>query len=713
MCPLRCRKNSSFSATHSSVRCPTQSIVWDFLFSTHLPLCSIYFTQKYRHAGKANLLIATVSRREPNAGMLQMATCAQVHMFSPTIILQSICSVSAVLYTTMERDVLGATNSTIRRHNTSKYWFCYLRIFTFAVVKNFNLEIKPVHLMFNVDKALYKMRILAILFEHASNQINTTQVSQVQKLKHKFRFRSKHMTLVSSEETHVIRRTRCTGNFQMKGKAGKKSDDLRFVKLAIRPTGQLQTVKQFFEILTSPCSMGCKYSAQFDKRELISTKRVEGHSFLLQTRLRLNMTILELETVTLDPTVCLLGKILIESFSPKGIDHLVYCGKHSLLNIFPTSNEVLVWEEFSVPLKDKKFKFTFFVMDQHTVLTMPLSTSCVIQSKHFNSLHFILWNLYALIYQEYIIKARHFQYCVITNQNESTHILKIWDGPGRRSDLLKGSTVVPLKTRYISSTSTVFLLYSAQLTQTDLIMKISVHSLLCHTMRPQRNNIVFSMPPSENLLSKAHCMMLWAPANQSVNATLFGFKYAGDFNTVQCPWAGVAAYNALSLNIFQQITVECVKIVQKHSFQGICHQTDRSFVVVLQRQNEHHTSPRSRDSKSIYSTTNALILVWYSFKEYGNISVNVSVSFTTCKVKTCHVQKCQVLRPGYGVPRHLFEIRGQCTILQVVPWPLVPRHKRSSRDKYFEIYLDKVTKKKVQYQLSAAGNFEGKIFLLH
>lgn len=93
-----------------------------------------------------------------------------------------------------------------------------------------------------------------------------------------------------------------------------------------------------------------------------------------------------------------------------------------------------------------------------------------------------------------------------------------------------------------------------------------------------------------------------------LNVSVANMMYSGENNTANCSFAGVAAYNNQT-----EISTNCIKI---HSSFEIAKKNYPYYVF-----------------QNVYSSYNSLVLVLYSYKQYGNINISLLISTTTCKPK--------------------------------------------------------------------------------
>ncbi len=394
------------------------------------------------------------------------------------------------------------------------------------------------------------------------------------------------------------------------------------------PAGQFRNVKYIEEVpYPEREELRCLYA--FEHLPSIYALKIDRYSFHIHTFLRLNISVFKLQVLSYSVAQCSNDHILVESGR---WFELRFCGKHNyVFNIFPGSNVIKVSEVFHVPFKSKQVHFAFAVMDSNIIQSNP----AVSFPRFVSHLRYYLFAM-RMVSETHQVRVKHFQYIQIVASVKEFYSFEIWDGPGKRS---KHEAGVHFSSGEKSYTSSTFVLFMSLVSKFEKIttnnMDFAAIDLKCDVIHylGHNNQRMFPLNPTRTV----NCATLVAPQQNSINLTVGGFEYTGEPNTLLCDWAGVAAYDDTQ----QLISSECVKILEQHSFYDICtcNQSPESsswyklHAIIYQKQTKKYVHPEIEHNKSIYSPNN-LTLVWYSFKEYGIISANVSITTTNCKVKT-------------------------------------------------------------------------------
>ncbi len=291
-------------------------------------------------------------------------------------------------------------------------------------------------------------------------------------------------------------------------------------------------------------------------------------------------------------------------------------------------------------------------MDSHVVQSVPFPPRKQLKYEYFDQMITEHWCHDNRLYQKYSLRAKHFQYFVINSPISSVSNLKIWDGPSKTSNLLEGSILSCHQFQYISAAFLVTVSHTAKKHMANRNINISIHSSVGDTLLANQQTKQIHLPLSDNKSGKALHFSVVAPPIYSLNLTFSQYESSGDDIYEHCNFAGVAAYNVFPNNTFELITVECVKTKERSSFAVLCQGSSpcwcrykpqcKSVLTFIHKiDNKKYEYPGPTDSKSVFSSTSTLFLTWYSFRNYGDLSVNVSFSTTTCKViisKECHLE---------------------------------------------------------------------------
>ncbi len=610
-------------------------------------------------------------------------------------------------------DRLARTSDTSARRtgcSIKHHWFCYICAFSFSLLRKVSSQHSKTNDLSENFLFMKKQTMVLNRTSTAMNdQLRVTTVAGRVKLLRRGQRRGADPTVECFKAWHVESDPSQTVPFARASLVGK----------ADRPAGHFRTVRQAEELPLVKLwvfGLSCRTSPSSQHTRRLYSSRTEVYSFHTHKLLRINVTVLELDTLSSSTAKCTLDFVSVQCF-PATNNQLEFCGKRSLINIYPVSNIVQVKEHFYVPLKSKRLQFVYSVMDLLTMVSLPLSSRAAALYGHSALLLHTYSFAEGVVSQEYLLTARHFEHFVITVlESQKTHV-EIWDGPGKRSKKISGTNS---STEGVFSSSA-FLAFVLRRWSwgTNQTLAFSTKSLQCSTVLSVDTEKQLSFPYLN--MNKVHCITTRAPANLTLNVTFSGYQTQGDdANGAQCQWAGVAAYNKPDdEDHFQLITVECVKVLEGHSFEPVCSCAAQQRFSLLVHTNEKHKTliaqsnknkdfvhPTVNSIKSVYSTTNTVVLIWYSFVEYGSLSLNVSLSTTTCKATTVEVGS---LDPDMDIPLPTtcsvyFSVE-HCTIVQVSDWS--DRFRLSAKCVAVRVVVEQAAPEILLFSLSATGFVEG------
>ena len=370
--------------------------------------------------------------------------------------------------------------------------------------------------------------------------------------------------------------------------------------------------------------------------------------FTLNKNLCLNLTFLQIHFGFRHLHTCAVGEVRVTSHTTNK-EGFRYCGIQSNIINYPQNRKVSI---FLTTLTGKKIKTTIYnvtlfysVIDVKRIVTL---------QKHTLPWQNLVWNLYLVPKDVRVMKfgliTKKYQHFMIKFTNESGLIIELFDGPGTSStNIFKNNHEY-----HITSTfqSIIYLLIpSTKELNTECGFKFLTVS----------NNVSMNIKLS-NLYPHeiSHTFTkyeLWKILSYDVvNLTITNLTYTG-FNDLSCTFAGIIVYS-LNKDLYTEITTECI------SFHNIFTYRD------------------------IYSKSNETILVFYSYKEYGNLSMTIQLSTTKCKpvtINTCassylckfpnntmcrkHREQISSLNLKYSQISTDFPISvnpGQCFVFQIV-----------------------------------------------
>lgn len=347
--------------------------------------------------------------------------------------------------------------------------------------------------------------------------------------------------------------------------------------------------------------------------------------------LQLNLTILNLQAwipqqeaglTHWDWADCI--KILSWSFVTK--HYLRYCGIYSQLTAYPAFTNVYV-QVLGHASGRVLGEMYFSVLDNHRVR----SVSCIHYKKSFELVS------HSPSCLEFLANKHMFQLQTIHMKVNFTH--RIWlsvktsspatkcqffDGPGQKSEIQD-----IIKFNYLSSTFQAVLCCLYPWTEMNEMRFIyypqlylrNTHVLHVHTQK------MFSLPSSELCRTTNFCVIhLKTKKEFSINFTLSAFKYVGDKNTHVCDYAGLVVSENNASN------VHCVQTYIGEEYKENCSLGDKFVTFQMHNQKAfEYMYPSFSDHMTQFSTSSSLHLVYFHYKEYGNMELNVSATSTQCR----------------------------------------------------------------------------------
>ncbi len=192
----------------------------------------------------------------------------------------------------------------------------------------------------------------------------------------------------------------------------------------------------------------------------------------------------------------------------------------------------------------------------------------------------------------------------------------------------------------------------------------------------------------------------WKTLN--INITVEAFSHKGQQNTHECSYGGLAIYEKQGRK-HEHLKTECVKDLYRISDETRClSKTEDSKDVIFYFSNtatNQYRHPDDNHPMLQFSQSSSVLLIFYSYKEYSSMTIDVVVSTTECKVLTAYpCERFWLLLPW----------NDNCLILQI-------RHSQKHDYLYsrpspscFALWIQKFPLRKIMF-LTGSGLLKGKI----
>ncbi len=377
---------------------------------------------------------------------------------------------------------------------------------------------------------------------------------------------------------------------------------------------------------------------------------------------------------------------------------------HSKTAIFSQHQKIRI-RNCAIPFVMLEFLLSYSVIDKGQVVSVPLFLSST-QKEH---LHIDCSVLQVTYFEQVGVKLEVYQivasklHYILIRTVTGEGILEIYDGPGTQSDLwtTENSVLEP---------------------GNNVTYKTS--SFQCHVHLHSRNSsmqILFTYKPVTSITNKlvikpgtsttfysnlylceectTHFLMLNTDHGYHLNMTIDNISQVGENNTESCDYAGLAAYDSDT-----EITTVC--LIQRNNSSG--KQCSYMF-----------DSSISYRFQNIYSRTNVLVLVLYSFIKYARMTADITIRSTPCKPKsinTCYFGNTTVSGCSSN-PRvqeyYLNELNisvqgGQCTVFQLSYDLNRGKGGHAVRSCILNLMHHSITENASAFELDVSGFYRGK-----
>ncbi len=410
-------------------------------------------------------------------------------------------------------------------------------------------------------------------------------------------------------------------------------------------------------------------------------------------RLGVNITFQEIYFSARDINICLFGMIeVVVAFGHP----LRYCGSQPRTSVFSAQPAVDI-RLYLEPYTAFYFNLNFSVVDEKTMQSNPPNPSLLNLKKPFQWVHLTWsimnkWKTFKKATKRNMIKApKHWKDASILRLWSVSYLLPdileeafllssvkfAWislkvvltagfglvahDGPGTFSRILYSNVCFTKQCNCTvnSSTFQVFLIHFSK-AQVSHLVDINFVSYTQSLKKWKVAKLYQGQPrhfvvPSEALCNiETICLVLLKTVKeQHLNISIKDLKYKGMSN-INCSFSGIGFYNYPS---FAKTSVVC----PQPNYIGNQKESVKEYVDIHRYRN-------------IYSAQSSLIVVFYSFKEYGNLVMNLQAESTKCEVviiNTCNGSKLTdpSLESIYvlGESKYKLDLEpGGCKVLQTI-----------------------------------------------
>ena len=442
----------------------------------------------------------------------------------------------------------------------------------------------------------------------------------------------------------------------------------------------------------------------------MSNSQQDKIMFVLDRKLRLNLTFHHIHFGFRNLHDCSVGQVTVISYSLMRQMYR-YCGIYSNLINYPQSRNVSVTSTIFAGVNIKEahiYNVSVFysVIDTKRIVTLP-------EVKFHRKT--LKWNLYLEQYDIRILRfqivAKKYQLFMINFTVNSNITVEFYDGPGT----LSTNTFKYNQNSYKSSTfQCVIHLW--------IVSNKNLNSECGFRFVTIPNAVVKSISMKDiskhrisHIVAKPEIWKIVSSSNVNLKITNLTYTY---YNDPQCSFAGIAVY-VLNNYTFTEIGTECFSPGNLTKYK---HYLSKSKEITKDSLYFDHLFTH----RDFYSSSNETLLVLYSYKEYGNLSITIQVSTTKCKpvmINTCaltnickslnntvcknHIDQIRSINLKYKQLSTNFPVSvkpGECLILQMVA--IIDRLTRANAFTDCEItfhHIDIFTKEiSIQFNINAS-----------
>ena len=385
--------------------------------------------------------------------------------------------------------------------------------------------------------------------------------------------------------------------------------------------------KPFGKIKINSSGIDDLYGSKSDKCEQIQNKYKRDYHwslqwrFLLDKHLKINLTFEYIHISLQNNFECYIGKLEIKDLHSNDSDFL-YCGLYSNLIVYPPFSYI----KLHISLRSFvscQIQFSFAVMDSNRIVSFVRKNSEAVNpvwSIYFNETH--------LFCERFHLMDQKFKYLNITFLIKNGFAKEVFDGPGTMSEIIQ-----PLfqndRQVYVTSTfQCVIHVYFHSKAAGQNIAYDSITVQIQSTVTLNRSDVMSQIKYPNCQLNSDMCVILIKTIKHfRINLTVSSFTSSLKRND-HCYHGGLTIFDKNNQN-----KTELSTLCMNHSF--------------LHRY------------ENIYSTHVSMLLIFYSYPEFGELHITVELRPTNCKVI--------ILKPCVTIKKHLTMPETGCIVYQFRP----------------------------------------------
>ncbi len=368
------------------------------------------------------------------------------------------------------------------------------------------------------------------------------------------------------------------------------------------------------------------------------TNKFLTYRFCLDRQLRLNVTLLHLYIPSMGTGQhCLSGFVAVSNWIVSVFHRVYYCGRLALISTYSISNNLRIFFESKV-LVIIQAEIFFSILDKGDVQSLKRSTEI---AKSQPELDYFLPRSKAKLLVHFL-RTHPMNVIFVSHLNSTFQEAKAFDGPGIKPRQLRAKCCTNNSLYFLSSTFELMMYSVVPLPQKQRSLHFQgfLFSKPIDLKVDNTSKLSLKFPDHNNCQSSLFCLIkLKSPPGYRLNFTLTQFQYQGDRNTEDCRYAGIFILEAEDMTNTAQNIMEiyhgCVKQYYDTTYQHDCYnhfsrRHGHSYYYASNISTTQGSFPATTMNK--FSTQNNALIAYYSFEEYGVISLATDISLTVCEV---------------------------------------------------------------------------------
>ena len=338
----------------------------------------------------------------------------------------------------------------------------------------------------------------------------------------------------------------------------------------------------------------CVHSNQIDNKYQHHYPWSFKWKFLLDKHLNINLTFEYIHMSVQNNFGCYIGKLEIKDLHGNNSD-FVYCGMYSYMIVYPPFNYIKLHLSLR-SFVSCQIQFSFAVMDSNRIVSFVRKNSEAINP---------VWSFYFmethLLCEKFPLMDQKIKYLKITSLIRNGFVKEIFDGPGTLSKIVQPFLQNGRQVYVTTTFQCVLIVYLKSWTTVQNVGYDTITMQIKSTVSLNRSDVTSKVKyPNHRSNSGTHAILIKEIKHFRINLTISSLTSNLKKNYL-CYYGGLTIFDKNNQNK-TELSTFCIHLCFVHRYENI------------------------------YSTHFSMLLIFYSYPEYGKLNITVELRSSKCKL---------------------------------------------------------------------------------